>query len=250
MPVSPGPDIVKMSASENEFLAELLKERKTELNFAVPEDMTFKDVMSGIRLCASYLGKLERVGNMIGAVLGRYMALVAKSPEMFKKAGYPTLEAFEQGEILDKIGRTTLWDYKKISEAFPTMPLEEFRQIRKGNLLDAAKVIEGKSEKQVTEIVAKAKELPNKAFREWLEDESHTGKGDLDGASLLLTGTKAEIDEIKGMLGDRRCQRYFGERHVDQVLGALKESTTQWPEEEQAEIPPHAPVIMDGLEWA
>lgn len=239
-------DLVKLSANEDEFLAELLKERKTELAFAVPEDMTFKDVMSGIRLCASYLGKLERVGNMIGAVLGRYMALAAKSPEMYKKMGYPTLEALEQAEILDKIGRTTLWDYKKISEAFPTMPLEEFRNIRKGNLLDAAKVIEGKSETQVTEIVAKAKELPNKAFREWLEEESHAGRGELDGGSLLLTGTKAELDELKGLLADRRCQKYFGERHIDQVLGALKESTTQWPEEEQPDIPPHGPIAQDG----
>lgn len=247
--MAPPTNLLRITSNEDEFLYSLLKGSKEPLNFAIPEDMAYREVMTGISRCTSYLDKIGRMGNMLGAVLGRYMALVAKRPEIYQRAGYNDLLAFEQGEILDKIGHGTLWDYKRISEAFPTMPLKEFQSIRKNNLLDAAKVVEGKSEAQVTEIVQKAKELPNKAFREWLEEESHTGKGELQGASLLVSGNHAEIEELKSLLNDPRCRRFYCEdgwdpnkvRHIDQLLCALKESTTEWPPEEQLEIPPHAP---------
>lgn len=242
-------NMVKVGGSDDEWLAELIKDGTADVQIVIPDDLTYKEVMSGIDRCTSSLDKLGRIGNVLGVMLGRYMALVAKRPEIFRKAGYDSLLDFENAKIIDKIGHGTLWDYKKISEAFPTMPLREFQTIRKGNLLDASKVLEGKSESQVTEIVAKAKELPNKAFREWLVEESHTGKGELQGSSLLVSGNHAEIEELKGLLNDPRCRRFYCEdggdpnkvRHIDQLLCALKESTTEWPPEEQLEIPPHAP---------
>lgn len=241
-------NMVKVGVTDDEWLADLIKGGKSNVGLVIPDDLTYGDVMTGIGRCTSSLDKLNRTGNVIGVMLGRYMALVSKRPEIFRKAGYDTLLAFEQAEILDKIGHGTLWDYKRIGEAFPQMPLKEFQAIRKGNLLDAAKVVAGKSEAQVTEIVEAAKALPNKEFKSWLEDHDHAGKGELDGASLLVAGSKAEIDRLKALLADPRCRKWAcndgGDpdkvRHIDQLLAAVEESSTEWPREEQMDMPPHA----------
>lgn len=243
--MAPPQELVKLSHAEDAFLAELIKGRKLSLEVSIPEDIEPDTAVRTVRSYCSMLKKLERAGNQVGLALGRIMDIASRNPEIYRHGGYKTLQEFEESEILDKIGRATLWDYKKISAAMPEQPLERLAKMPKGNLLDAAKVIEGKSPKQREEILSKAEELPNAPFREWLGKSAHADPSQLDGASYLLVGTKEQVDELKAHLEDPRFWAFTGcsERHpLTGVLCAIAESQSEWPAEAEPDIPPPTPI--------
>lgn len=225
--------LVKVTASEDAWLAELLKDRKEAPSVAIPDDLEPRDVLASIRSCTSMLVKIQRAGSWLVPVLGRLLALVAKNKEILEKSGYATLAEYEKAELLDKgIGRSTLWKAKAVVEQFPELALEEYSKISSENLARAAVVAKrtNANEAQKKKLVEKAAELPTEQYKNWVESESGlSAPGDTTCASFQLIGTATEIADLKSLLAEEALVRWSGTtKALGMVLAALRESSTQW----------------------
>ena len=227
----PPSELVKLSSAEEDLASAILKQRKISISESVPEDIDARECLANIKSCTSALRKLNGATSLIGAYLGRHMAIMARRPEIFEAAGYTSLDEYEKAEILDKIGHGTVWNYKAVSEAFPSIELGRITKIRTGNLIRAAKVCKDASDSQKAKVLDKAEELPLKEFKVWIEEKSGlSGKGATSGASFPLMGSEEQISELKEFLADKRF-RAFAEtdQPVAMLLAAIKDSASDWP---------------------
>lgn len=242
----PGAELATLSLDEDAFLWDLIKNPTDTLTVSIPDSIEPLEALEAIRSSVSMLDRVGRVENIYGCRLGRLMAIASKNPEIYKAAGYRTLQDFEQGEVIKKISHPVLWRWKLISEGLPDISLEQIARTSQVNLLDAARVSRGKSPKQMKEIMAQAEALPNKEFRETLVKDSHVGEGELEVASYLLVGTKAEVDQLKQSLGE---QTFFAwtelpepPRPIAMINTAVESTRSEWPVQGEDEMPPPSPV--------
>lgn len=227
--------LLKWSNNEDEFIRDILKDKQLTLDTVIPDEMDIREVLSGIKACVSVVGKLDRARDMVGPLLGRFMSLVAKRPEIYERAGYDSLDAFEKGEILEKIGHGTVWEYRKIYEAIPNLPMDQYAVIGKGKLSDIAEVCRTThaTEGQTRQLLEKAVEpnMTRKKFRTFLEGESGlASKGDLSGATYPLNGSAAQVTELREFLADARFVAFAeSDQPITMLLRAIHESSTEWP---------------------
>lgn len=247
-------ELVRLSASEESFVQSLLKGKKHSLAELVPEDIDAREALTNIRESTGALRKLGRATSVIGAYLGKVMAIVAKRPEIWEKAGYASFSEFESKEILDKIGRGTGWNYRSVAEAFPGLSLDEISSMKTTNLIRAAKVVKatGATESQKKKILENIN-MPVEEFTEWIENQSGlSSKGDTSTASITLIGSAAQVEELKAWLNDKGFREWAGtENPLGMVLAAIQEATTQFAsvEAEQEENVVHSGQPREGDGW-
>lgn len=227
--------LLKWSNNEDEFIRDILKDKQLTLDTVIPDEMDIREVLSGIKACVSVVGKLDRARDMVGPLLGRFMALVVKRPEIYEKAGFDSANDFEKAEILDKIGHSSLWEYKRIYEVLPALPMDQYVVVGKGKLLDIAKVCKTThaTEGQTKELLDKAVEpkMTREKFRTFLEGESGlASRGDLSGATYPLNGSAAQVTELREFLADARFVAFAeSDQPITMLLRAIHESSTEWP---------------------
>lgn len=227
--------LLKWSSNEDEFIRDILKDKQLTLEAVIPDEMDIREVLAGIKACVSVVGKLDRAKDRVGPLLGRFMSLVAKRPEIYEKAGYDSLDSFEKGEILEKIGHGTVWEYRKIYEAIPSLSMDQYAVIGKGKLLDIARVCRTTkaTDGQTQKLIEKATEpnMTRDKFRTFLEEESGlVSKGDLSGATYILMGSASEVTELKEELADQRFDAFAeSTQPIKKILRAIQESKSEWP---------------------
>lgn len=245
--------LVKLTDTEDGFIADLLRDRKQDLSIAVPDDMPPRDVLAAISRCTSVLGKLERGASYIVPVLGKLMARVAKD-RLWEVAGYDSLQAFEDELLRDKISHGALWGAKKIYEVFSDLPLEQYAAIGTNKLRIAAQVCDRlkASPRQKKEMLALAAEIPSvDSFRAKAEEKLGPGaEGATKGAIFELIGSGDEISELKEHLAEPRFHEFAGDdRPIACVLAAIQESVSIWPKEVSGKAAKAAPKAEAKEEW-
>lgn len=227
--------LLKWNSNEDEFIHDILKDRQLTLESVIPDDMEIREVLAGIHACVSVVSKLDRARDRIGPLLGRFMAVVVKRPEIYEKAGYDSATALEKAEILDKIGHSSLWEYKKIYEILPSLPMDQYAVIGKGKLVDIATACKASNatDKQKNKLLEKAVEpnMTREKLKTYLEQESGlVSKGDLSGATYPLNGSSAQITELREFLADERFISFAeSDQPIAMLLRAIHESSTEWP---------------------
>ncbi len=228
--------LVKFSAREDSFLAEILRNSKQDVSIVVPDDMEGREVLATIGHCTSSLVKLEHAKGFLIPILGRLMARVAKD-KLYEAAGYDTLRAFEQEQILDKgVSRSAVWEARKIYEWAPGLSLEDQAAAGPSKLAMAAQHFPDASPKQKREHVAKAKELTVEKFKEYVEQKSGQEKGATTGAVFELIGNAAQIRTLKEELALPAFVEYAGsDQPIVMILAAIAEVKSVLPVEEDEE---------------
>lgn len=231
MPPEQPTTLVKLSNSEDTFLAELLKGRKRDVAVAIPSDMPPREVLVAIRSCAGMLSKLEQASGMLIPILGRLLAVVAGNPEILGAAGYDTLDSFEAAELLDKgVSRSSIWSAKQAYTVFPLLPIESYRKIPKENLRIAAKLCKNASESQKGKFLAMAAEKSPEQFKNWAEERSGLSeKGGETGATFTLNGSLAEVTEFKEWCANAGLVEWAGtDRPLGIVLAAIQSASSEF----------------------
>lgn len=227
--------------SNNDVLiAEILKHGSEALSEAVPDDIAADLALANVSRCTNALGALGKATSLIGAWLGRHMAVIATRPDIYEAAGYTSANDYEKGEIIGKISHGALWTYRAIAVAFPQLAVDEVVSIGSTNLGRAALVCKriGANEKQREQILVEAAKRDTKAFKQYLEQESGLcSNGETSTASFEIIGSAAEIGEIKALLADEGLIAKVGlgsPRAIDIILAALQSfSAEEVPEVDQ-----------------
>jgi hypothetical protein len=228
-----------LKIDDDSLIARALKPagKKRSLTETVPEDIEPREALANIKECVSNLNKLGNATSVVGAILGKHMAIMAKRPEIYEAAGYDSLKAFEQAEIVGKISHGSVFNYKLIAEQFPEMPVEQVLETGSTNLVRAARVCKSieASPAQKKKILEKATELNTQAFTEWIEKKSGVSEpGATTTDSYLLIGTSAQITELKEHLAEPQFKEFAQtDTAVGMVLAAIQESRDLWPKDQK-----------------
>ena len=243
----PPTDLIK-PLPDDSFLTTIKKRRKKSLTETVPDDIDPREALANIKECVMYLGELGNATSAVGAILGRHMAIAAKRPEIYEAAGYDSLKAFEQAEIIDKVSHGSVWSYKAINEAFPDITIEQVLTTGSTNLLRAARVCKSidASPSQRKKILDKAGELNTAQFT--VEMEKITGKGSTTTDSFLLIGSSADLAMLKEDLADPHIEEVTGATTpLGKILAALAMlKAEELPPQANEEIQVGAPDVEEG----
>src|SRR5580704_15118456 len=98
--------------SSDDIIGEILKQGKKALSEAIPDDMETREVLAAVNRCASAIKVFGNATSIIGAYLGRHLAVVAARPEIYQAAGYDNLREYELCEVSGKVSHGALWNYK------------------------------------------------------------------------------------------------------------------------------------------
>ena len=229
----PPTDLIK-PLPDDSFLASVLRKKKRSLLESVPDDIDPREALANIKECVGALNKLGNATSFVGAMLGAHMAVVAKRPEIYEAAGYDSLCAFEEGEIISKVSHGSVYNYKLIAEQFPETPVETVLEIGSTNMVKAAQLCKSiaASPAQKKAVLEKASELNTAGFKAHVE--TITGKGATTTESFPLIGPGDKIAELKEHLADPRFIEFAGASSpLEMILAAIEESSSVWPHEEE-----------------
>ncbi len=242
-------DLERLSGSENEFIARILKGGRESVAAVVPDDMEPREVLAAIRSCVSADVELESIRGRIAPVLGRLMALLAGNPEILEKSGYTTIKEFEEAELIQKgISHGTLWASKAVYTVFPALSLDQYGKIGTVNLGNAARALKGKdaSPAQKQRVLKEAEERTGEGFKQYLVESGLVTQGELAGASFVLTGNKDQMEEFESYLANPFLQEAAGSHHaLTLVLACMRESSSEW-EKQAEEVRGALTVVVSG----
>jgi hypothetical protein len=254
-------DLTKTTKTELELIDKLLSGHNQSLEILIPEDLDPKKAVKWSKAAASLMDKKDGEVAVLLQCMARLHYLARTNPEILKEADCESIAEYEDKVLRCKQHRSTIWKFSRAYKAFPSLTPDQAAEIGTENLDRAAKVATsvGASDAQKATILEKAKTLTVDKFKVFIEEESGlSGKGETTSASLTLTGSKAEIDEIKGHFLNPRFIIHAGTDHpIGMLLNVIHESEPGWPHEEdepksvqvgQTEEPQAEPVMAAASE--
>jgi hypothetical protein len=235
----PPTDLIKIE--DDSLMARAMGPRGKKLSLAetVPEDIDPREALANIKALVGGIKRAGGVLNTMGALLGAHMAVAAKRPEIYEKAGYKSLREFEKAEIIDKVSHGSVWNYKGIAEAFPEATIEQVLQTGSTNLIKAVRAVKSikASPAQSRKIFDKAGEMNTTDFAGWLQKSTGVSSGDTSLASFELIGPANEIADLKEDFAEPRFQEFAGcTTPLGMVRAAVDESKDLWPKNEALQV--------------
>lgn len=223
-------EVVTLSNPERKVLAALLNDEATPLE-VIPADATAAELMANLSICSTVLGRIEKASGKLKALIGRYLAVIRQSPHIYRERGYDSFEKFVNAEVVEKLGlsRSSLWEAKKIAEAFPGLQMSDYEEIGTTKLILASKITSS-DQPGHQKVLNKAKDMTVEEFRKYTMDAS--GGHDDSKASVVLTGGRSDIQTIERFIGNDKMKLYLEvESSARMVAMAITESGTTWEAE-------------------
>lgn len=222
--------------STDSFLDEIISNSKQDVSAVVPDDLDGREVLALLGRCRTSLINVDKAKSFLIPVLGKILSRASKD-HLYETAGYDSLEAFIQGELITKgVSRSTVFDAKKIYEWAPELSLEEQVSVGRKKLLAAARNMPDASPEQKRKLLTKAKELTEEKFKAHVENITGQEAGSTTGAMFPLIGNAAQVRELKEELAEPQFIEYAGTNQpIGQILAAIAECKTVWPVEADEE---------------
>lgn len=207
------------------------------LGAAIPWDMPTEDVLRWIMACGTLLARADRMSAVVKPALGRLMAMARKAPEFLPTAECKDLREFED-KLTDKTGysRTSLHHCQLAYEWAGDILTSDYEACGWTNLLLLARHSKGASDKQKKELIDGAKGKTVEELRTWLDEAGHAPKGQTTGATMVLTGSQDDIQELRTWLARPDIQAAAGSADpLAILLAATAEVSTEWLQKKRNE---------------
>lgn len=224
----PRADVHAEESLETEIILKL--KSGVPLGTAIPWDMPTQDVLRWIMACGTLLARADRMSAVVKPALGRLMAMARKDPEFLPTAECKDLRAFED-KLADRTGysRTSLHHCQIAYEWAGDILTSDYEACGWTNLLLLARHSKGASEKQKRELIDGAKGKTVEELRTWLDDTGRASKGQTTGATMVLTGSQDDIQELRTWLGRPDIQAAAGSADPLTILLSASKELDPWP---------------------
>lgn len=202
-----------------------------EVTAILPDDMPALELLTNIRICGSQIANLDRTSAVLKYALGRMMVMADRNPLFLEAGGFKNFKEFEEDlKGRTKLGRSTLWSWKPIYEALPDLTREQLDTIPARSLyLIAQHVPESKQQA----LLETAPQVTYEELKTHAEEQGFISPGQIGGASLIVSGSREQILELKSFLMNPSVLEYCGTTEaIEVLLSAIAEtqsSVTGWP---------------------
>jgi hypothetical protein len=218
--------VIPTTNAEQDVLKTLLRSGKS-IELTLPENLDAREIGSYLRHSFSMLSKVELSRDKLKAVIGRLLVLAQKNPEVWQKQGFDSSEEMIQDlKKKYKISRSTLFEIRACTKAFPKLTLEQVAAVGSQNLVLLSKFSKQENS-DAPKLLKWATENTHEKLKEILVSKGYLGDGEADGASITLTGSLAEIKELRRYLAREDLQEYAG-KGITMILAALNEAEAEW----------------------
>lgn len=199
-----------------------------EIDVCIPADMPSPALFAAIHECGRLISRTDRYGRALRYAMGKMMTMAARRDGFLTENGFTKFGEFEDAMILATgLERPTLWIWKRIFENLPELTRDQLERISADSLTLILKIPDN-GRRQLA--LAAAPEMSSRRFQRFCEDEGFVGPGEAEGASVILSGSKDEIDELRRYLENPAIQEFVGKRPIDIVLAAFHETPSSgWP---------------------
>lgn len=217
------------TALEAEIVKALLSKRG-EITVVIPDKMDPSKIHDSLKALLKGIDDVDRKISKCKPLIGRLMVLARENPATYEDLGHEKFEDYVSKELepLTGMSRSWLWECKAMIEKWPNLTMEQYALYRTNKLLLLGKVT-NQSESGYRRLLGIAEKRTYEELKQYLVDAGLLGKGDADGANLIVTGTKSQIKELKSFLTDERAVAHCGTDHyASMILKAFEENSTEW----------------------
>lgn len=200
-----------------------------EIDVCIPVDMPSPLLFQAIHECGRLISRTDRYGRALRYAMGKMMTMAARRDGFLSENGFAKFQEFEDAMILATgLERPTLWAWKRIFENLPELSREQLAGISAEHFTLILKIPDN-GRRQLA--LAAAPEMSSRRFQRFCEDEGFVGPGEAEGANLILSGSKQEIEEARGFLDHEAIKAYAG-NNIQVLLALIAENQTSengWP---------------------
>lgn len=199
-----------------------------EIDVCIPADMPSPTLFAAIHECGRLISRTDRYGRALRYAMGKMMTMASRRDGFLTENGFGKFAEFEDAMIqATGLERSTLWRWKPIYEQLPELTREQLERISAEHFTLILKIPDN-GRRQLA--LAAAPEMSSRRFQRFCEDEGFVGPGEAEGASVILSGSKDEIEEVRRYLENPAIQEFVGKRPIDIVLAAFHETPSSgWP---------------------
>ncbi len=200
-----------------------------EIDACVPDDMPSPTLFAAIHECGRLISRTDRYGRALRYAMGKMMTMAARREGFLTENGFKKFAEFEDRMIQSTgLERPTLWSWKRIFENLPELSREQLEKISADHFTLILKIPDN-GRRQLA--LAAAPEMSSRAFQRFCENEGFVGPGEVEGANLILSGSKQEIEEARTFLDHPVIKEYAG-NNLQVILALIAENQTSengWP---------------------
>lgn len=226
------PSSVDTLSSEERMLLSVLLSRDDRVDIAIPSNISQNSLWDTLALCCKVFVRVRRANSQLKLLIGRALALVKDTPEIFEARGFNSFDAFMSNNdrglpAITGISRSELYKAKTVAEKLPELSLTDTRELGFTKTALLAQVTEsGNSDYDKWLDAAKTDTIPE--FRERIY---RSGKGiddgDLEWDVLQFNVTKAQKERIEGFVTDPEIIAYCENKLPGFIIERLIEETAQ-----------------------
>lgn len=178
----------KFSAAEVEILRGVL-EPDASISLIIPEQIDPKKLWDTFEVCCHVVTRLKEAGDKVKPLIGRMLVVLEDYPEILRAKGYETYEDFMKRGMpeLFRICRSEAYAARRVAEKFPSLPIEEFKQIGIAKMQVLAQGT-GEGEKDCDELLEYAKEHTVAEVKERIRVKKHMAEGEMDFCDIIIPG--------------------------------------------------------------
>lgn len=200
-----------------------------EIDVCIPENLSSKQLFEAIHQIGGMISRTDRYGRALRYGFGKLMTMAARRPDFLPDNGFKKFGEFEDAMIqATGLERPTLWNWKRIFENLPELTREQLAGISAEHFTLILKIPDN-GRRQLA--LAAAPAMSSRRFQRFCEDEGFVGPGESEGASIILSGSKDQVDELRRFLESPEIQGYVGTKlAIEIVLASLHETPSSgWP---------------------
>ncbi len=221
--------MVPITPQEKDVLNRLMEDN-SQLTDLVPAEGDHSELIANLHTCCKAMVRVEQASATLKPLIGRMLYIVKQNPSLYKNLGHATFDEFVTKEVINryKMSHGSVWEAKKIVESFPGLTMQEYRDIGTTKLVMAAKVTDHTSPNH-TRILEKAKGMSIKAFKQDIIEQGLVDKGDTQLKTLVITGTRNQIEEIEAFLNNDQVGAYCNTSDsAAKICCAIEECQVEW----------------------
>lgn len=202
-----------------------------EITFLVPDDLPSLQLYDALKQCGVQIERTGRYGRALKYAMGKMMSLAAGRPSFLKEVGFERFGDFEDNLIaVTGIDRSTLWSWKAIAGKLPALSRDHLANISRESL---SLIVRHVPESKQPRMLDAAATMTYRKLKVLAEEEGLVGADEIDGASLIVSASKAKIAELRAYIESKLVREFVGTSDNCEILlamlGEVQSGNTGWP---------------------
>jgi hypothetical protein len=212
---------------EAELLKGLLR-ADASVELVIPQDIDPSKLWNSMEACGKLTEVIWRARETLKPIVGRLLGVLEEYPDLYRSKGYKNWDDFmSRGmEKMFGISRSEAYALYRVMRVFPELTIEEYFQAGIANLQTASRAV-GENPKCRDKVLAAAKEMEVKPFKEYIGRLTNTDPDDYDYGLIMehvSKSVKVRWDEFM-----KRAEKIHGTTSRAEIIDyMIAECLSSW----------------------